>query len=123
MKPGKTGIRRIIDAAGYSVAGLRATFQHEAAFRQESILAFFMIPLAFILGQSPVEWAVLIAPLFILLITEVVNSAIETVVDLVSPEHHPLAGQAKDMGSAAVMLSLVLLFLVWGFFIYQRFIA
>ncbi len=123
MKPGKTGIRRIIDAAGYSVAGLRATFQHEAAFRQESLLAFFMIPFAFILGQSPVEWAVLITPLFIILITEVVNSAIETVVDLVSPEHHPLAGQAKDMGSAAVMLSLVLLFLVWGFFIYQRFIA
>lgn len=123
MKPGKTGIRRIIDAAGYSMAGLRATFQHEAAFRQESLLVFFMIPLAFVLGQNPVEWAVLIAPLFIVLIIEVVNSAVEAVVDLISPEQHPLAGRAKDMGSAAVMLSLVLLFLVWSFFIYQRLIA
>ncbi len=123
MKPGKTGVRRIVDAAGYSIAGLRSTFQHEAAFRQEALLAFFMIPLAFILGQTPVEWAALIAPLFIVLIIEVVNSAVEAVVDLVSPEHHPLAGRAKDMGSAAVMLSLVLLFLVWSFFVYQRFFA
>ena len=121
MKPGKTGISRIIDAAGYSIAGLRATFQHEAAFRQECLLAVFMLPLAFVLGESAVEWALLIAPLFLLLIVEVLNSAIEAIVDKASPEHHPLAGRAKDMGSAAVMLSLVLLFLVWGLFLWQLF--
>jgi len=120
MKPGKTGISRVVDAAGYSIAGLKAAFQHEAAFRQECFLALVMFPLAFVLGQNPVEWAILIGPLFLTLIIEVVNSAIEAVVDLVSPEHHPLAGRAKDMGSAAVMLSLALLFLVWGFFIFQR---
>ena len=120
MKPGKTGIGRIVDAAGYSIAGLRATFQHEAAFRQESLLTLVLLPLAFVLGQNPVEWALLIGPLFMVLIVEVINSAIEAIVDLVSPEHHPLAGRAKDMGSAAVMLSLTLLFLVWAFFIFQH---
>ncbi|MCF6282525.1 MAG: diacylglycerol kinase [Candidatus Polarisedimenticolaceae bacterium] len=120
MKPGKTGIGRIVDAAGYSIAGLRATFQHEAAFRQECLLTLVLLPLVFVLGQNPVEWALLIGPLFMVLIVEVINSAIEAIVDLVSPEHHPLAGRAKDMGSAAVMLTLILLFLVWAFFIFQR---
>lgn len=123
MKPGKAGIGRIVDAAGYSIAGLRATFQHEAAFRQECLLTLVLLPLAFVLGQNPVEWALLIGPLFIVLIVEVINSAIEAIVDLVSPEHHPLAGRAKDMGSAAVMLTLTLLSLVWGFFIFQRLTA
>lgn len=120
MKPGKTGIRRIINATGYSIAGLRATFQHEAAFRQECLLTIVMLPMAFVLGQSVVEWAVLIGPLFVVLIVEVLNSAIEAIVDKTSPDHHPLAGRAKDMGSAAVMLSLGLLFLVWGLFVWQR---
>jgi diacylglycerol kinase (ATP) len=121
MKPGKTGLCRIVDAAGYSIAGLRATFQHEAAFRQESLLVLLLFPLAFIVGDSPSEWAILVGPLFLTLIIEVVNSAIEAVVDLVSPDHHPLAGRAKDMGSAAVFLALTLLFLTWGFFVFRYF--
>lgn len=120
MKPGKTGLGRIIDATGYSIAGLRASFEHEAAFRQECLLAAIMLPLAFVLGENAVEWSLLIAPLFLLLVVEILNSAIEAIVDMTSPERHPLAGRAKDMGSAAVMVSLGLLFLIWGLFCWQR---
>lgn len=120
MKPGKTGIGRIIDAAGYSLAGLKATLEHEAAFRQECLLFALLLPLAFWLGESVAEWALLIVPLFIVLIVEVLNSAIETVVDMTSPEPHSLAGRAKDMGSAAVLLSLLLTLTVWGLFLWHR---
>ena len=121
MKPGKTGVSRIIDAAGYSIAGLKATLEHEAAFRQECLLFVLLLPLAFWLGESATEWALLIVPLFIVLITEVLNSAIEAVVDMTSPEPHSLAGRAKDMGSAAVFLSLMLTLTVWGLLLWQRF--
>ncbi len=102
-KPGNTGITRIIRAFGFSMKGFRAAWQHEAAFRQELGLAL------------------LLAPLFVVLITEIFNSAIEAVVDRISDEHHELAGRAKDMGSAAVFLSLTMTAVIWGLVIFERF--
>ncbi|MGD2118810.1 MAG: diacylglycerol kinase [Chromatiales bacterium] len=122
-KPGNTGIKRIIAAAGFSMRGLRAAWKHEAAFRQELMLAVVMLPLAFWLGQTVVEQALLITTLFIVVITEVLNSSIEAVVDRISDEQHKLAGRAKDMGSAAVFLSLLLVGVVWGLMLWQRFMG
>jgi len=113
MKPGKTGFARIIAAAGYSWLGLKAAYQHEAAFRQELFLAILLIPLAFFVGENGVEIAVLIASLFIVLIAEIVNSAIEAVVDRFGSEMHELSGRAKDMGSAAVFLALCNVAICW----------
>lgn len=110
-KQANTGITRIIKAGGYSMQGLQAAFRHEAAFRQELLLALIFIPLAFFVAVGPVERIVLIGLTLIVLIVELLNSAIEAVVDRVGMEHHELAGRAKDMGSAAVLLSLFL----WGY--------
>ncbi|MDH5444126.1 MAG: diacylglycerol kinase [Gammaproteobacteria bacterium] len=121
MKPGKTGIARIIDATAYSIKGLKAAFVHEAAFRQELFLTVILIPLAFWLGQSAIEYALLIGSLILILIVEILNSAIEAVVDRTGEEHHELAGRAKDMGSAAVMLVLINAFVIWGLIAYDRF--
>lgn len=121
MKPGKTGIRRIIDATGYSMAGLRATWISEAAFRQELLLSAALLPLSFWLAQTPLQWLVLVAPLLLMLIVELLNSAVEAVVDRISDDHHELSGRAKDMGSAAVLLSLVLLASSWGAVAWERF--
>ncbi len=113
MKPGKTGLARILDAAGYSWQGLTAAYRHEAAFRQEFYLALLFIPLAFWFGESGLEVAVLIGSLFIVLIAEIFNSAIEAVVDRFGHEHHELSGRAKDMGSAAVFLALLNVTITW----------
>ena len=113
MKPGKTGIARIIAAGGYSWQGLTAAWRHEAAFRQELFLSIFLLPLAVWLGESGLESALMIASLFIVLIAEIINSAIEAVVDRFGPEMHELSGRAKDMGSAAVFLALVNVAVVW----------
>ena len=113
MKPGKTGIARIIDAAGYSWQGIKAAFKHEAAFRQELFLSMFLIPAAFWLAETALEMALLLASLLIVLIVEIINSAIEAVVDRLGSEHHELSGRAKDMGSAAVFLPLTNAMLVW----------
>jgi len=113
MKPGKTGIARIIAAGGYSWQGLTAAFQHEAAFRQELFLSVILLPLAIWLGETGLESALMIACLFIVLIAEILNSAIEAIVDRFGPEQHELAGRAKDMGSAAVFLALVNVAVVW----------
>jgi diacylglycerol kinase (ATP) len=120
-KQGRTGIARVIAATGYSLAGLRQTWQHEAAFRQEAVLMLAMTPAAFWLGNSATDIAILLASCFVVLITELLNSAVEAVVDLASPEHHVLAGRAKDMGSAAVFVSLAQVVVVWGLFLWQRF--
>ena len=112
-KPGKSGIKRIIDATGYSWKGLKAAWKYEAAFRQELILVLIGIPLAFYLSENKYELLWLILPLFILVIAELINSAIEAVVDRISDEHHELSGRAKDIGSAIVFVSLVLLVVVW----------
>lgn len=114
-KPGKRGISRIIDAAGYSWLGFQAAYRHESAFRQELLLAVIMTPLALWLGSDGVDYALLIGSLLLVLIVELLNSAIEAVVDRISDEHHELAGRAKDIGSAAVFVALVNVALVWFF--------
>ena len=111
---GKTGVRRILNAAGYSWAGLRAALRHEDAFRQEALLFVVLLPLAVYLGDTGMERALLIAPLFGVLIVELLNAALEAVADRVSLENHPLIKRAKDMGSAAVMLALANVLVVWG---------
>ena len=108
------GWRRLIYAFGFSMAGLKACFEAEEAFRQELFLLIFFAPLGLWLGETPVERVLLVGCLLIVLIVELLNSAIEAVVDRVSLENHQLAKRAKDMGSAAVLLSLINVAVVWG---------
>lgn len=111
---GKTGLARVINAAGYSWAGLKAAFRHEDAFRQEVFLLVVLVPLALYLGDSGIERALLIGALLLVLIVELLNSAVEAAVDRISLDHHELIKRAKDMGSAAVMIALVNVVIVWG---------
>ena len=113
-KPGNQGLTRIIKAAGYSAKGFRAAWAFESAFRQEVVLTIALTPLAFLLGRTPVEISLLIASLLLVVIVELLNSGIEAVVDRVGDEPHALSGRAKDLGSAAVFLALVLVLVVWG---------
>lgn len=113
-KPGETGLRRILSAAGYSAKGLCACWRNEAAFRQEVLASIVLIPLGLWLGQGGVEKAMLVGVLLLVLMVEVLNSGVEAVVDRIGHEHHALSGLAKDLGSAAVMLSLVNVAVVWG---------
>ena len=122
MKPGATGFKRIVDATGYTVKGLRAAWCSESAFGQETMLAVVLAPAAFWLGRSLSETALLLLTLAFVLTTELLNSAIEAVVDLASPEIHDLAGRAKDMGSAAVFLSLGAVVVVWSLIALDRFV-
>jgi len=108
-----TGIQRILNAAGYSWKGLKAAFTHEAAFRQEVFLLLLLGPAALWLGETGVERVLLFGSLLLVLIIELLNSAIEAVVDRFGGEWDELSGRAKDLGSAAVFLSLVLTLLVW----------
>jgi len=108
-----TGITRLLRAFGYSFQGFRHAWREEAAFRQELLLALGVIPLGLYLGRSGVERALLVSPMLLILVVEILNSAVEAVVERSGTERHPLAGMAKDMGSAAVMLSFVLLGTVW----------
>jgi diacylglycerol kinase (ATP) len=110
---GKTGLTRILNATGYSWAGLRAAFRHEDAFRQEVFLLVLLVPLALYLGETGVERALMLGSLLLVLIVELLNSAVEAAVDRVSLERHPLIKRAKDMGSAAVMISLINVAVVW----------
>ena len=103
----------MVRALGASMRGLRGAFREEAAFRQELALALVVIPLAMWLGHSGVERALLIAPMLLTLVVELINSAIEATVDRIGFERHALAGLAKDIGSAAVLLSLILVAVVW----------
>jgi diacylglycerol kinase (ATP) len=112
-KRGGRGLGRLYRAFWWSIAGLKATFHHEAAFRQELLLCILLMPLAFYLGQTGVEKALLLGSLILVLIVELLNSAVEAVVDRVSMEDHLLAGRAKDMGSAAVFLSLLNVVVIW----------
>ena len=111
---GKTGLARIVNAAGYSWAGLTAAFRHEDAFRQESVLALLLIPLALYLGETGIERALMVGAVLGVLIVELLNSALEAAVDRISLEHHLLIKRAKDMGSAAVMIALVNVVAVWA---------
>jgi len=114
------GISRILRAFGYSFQGLRATFRHEAAFRQELMLAAPLLPLGLWLGEGGVERALLVGSWILVLIVELLNSAMEATVDRFGPEHHELSGRAKDIGSAAVMLSIGLAMLVWALILLPR---
>jgi len=110
---GKTGLQRVLNAAGYSWAGLSAAYKHEDAFRQEVYLALLLIPLALYLGETGIERALMVGAVLGVLIVELLNSAVEAAVDRISLEHHLLIKRAKDMGSAAVMISLVNVVVVW----------
>jgi diacylglycerol kinase (ATP) len=111
---GQGGLKRIFNAIGYSLDGLRAAFRGEAAFRQLVLLSGVLIPLSFFLPVSRGEQALLVAVCLLSLIVELFNSAIEAVVDRVSLERHPLSKNAKDMGSAAQMVALSMIVAVWG---------
>ncbi|QJT22403.1 diacylglycerol kinase [Aeromonas media] len=113
-KPGATGVTRIINATGYSMKGLKSAWVNEAAFRQELVLVLALMPLAGWLGDSLNEILLLICISWLVVIVEVLNSAIEAVVDRIGSEHHELSGRAKDLGSAAVFIALALNALVWG---------
>jgi diacylglycerol kinase (ATP) len=122
-KPDNTGIRRILRATKFSAQGLAQAWQHEAAFRQELVLVLLLVPVAVWLGQTALERAVLIGCCLIVLIVELINSAIEAAIDRHGDEHHELSGRAKDMGSAAVLVSLVLVAVVWGLIAAERFLG
>ena len=111
---GQTGIKRIFNAGGYSLDGLRAAFTGEAAFRQLVLLNVILIPLSFFLNVSRVERALLIAVCLLALIVELLNSAVEAAIDRISLDRHPLSKNAKDMGSAAQFVALTMITLVWA---------
>lgn len=111
---GKTGVRRLINAFGYSMDGFKAAYQHEDAFRQEVWLSLVLIPLAFYLEAEALHRILMVGSVLLVMIVELLNSAVEAVVDRVSIERHALAKRAKDIGSAAVLLALINLGVVWG---------
>ena len=119
-KTAATGITRIINAAGYSWAGFKAAYKHEAAFRQELGLTLTLTPVALYFGESYSDKAILIASLIFILLAEILNSAIEAVVDRFGDEIHPLSGRAKDVASAAVVLALIIAGLIW-FAVFSRY--
>ena len=120
-KPGNTGIRRILRATVYSMQGFAHALRHEAAFRQELALTIVLVPAAFWLGRTPVEVAMLIGVCFIVLVVELLNTAVEAAIDRHGEEEHELSGAAKDLGSAAVFVSLALVLLVWSAVACDRF--
>ena len=120
-KPGATGLTRIFNAAGYSWLGLKAAYKHESAFRQELWLAIFMIPLGAYIGETLTAKAILITSVLFVLVVELLNSSIEAVVDRIGNEPHALSGRAKDMGSAAVMISLLMTGLIWAAVIVEQY--
>lgn len=120
MKPGHTGLTRLIHSFGYSWQGFRAAWQHEAAFRQEVILAVVLFPATFWLAHSLVTWLLLVISALLVMLVELLNSGIEAVVDRVSAERHPLAGRAKDLASAAVLLATLIAGVTWGSMLLAR---
>jgi diacylglycerol kinase (ATP) len=114
MKPVKTGLTRIFAATGHSIRGLRSCWRHEAAFRQDVILSLILLALSFLVAESTTQSLALIAPLFLLVIVELLNSAVEAAVDRIGHEHHELSGRAKDFASAAVFLCWFLIAVSWG---------
>lgn len=117
---GETGLRRVISATRNSIAGLAEAVRHEDAFRQELVLAAVFVPLAFIVGRSGVERALLIGAVLLVLIVELLNSAVEATVDRISFENHRLAKRAKDIGSAAVLVALLAAAATWLVIVIDR---
>jgi diacylglycerol kinase (ATP) len=118
----RTGLKRIIHATGYSLQGLRAGWG-ETAFRQEAIASMVLLPAAFFVGRTWLEVAMLVAVVLIVMITELLNTGIETAIDRIGPEWHDLSKRAKDMGSAAVLLSVLLCAGVWAAALWTRFMS
>ena len=110
---GKTGLKRLVNAFSYSISGTLAAFKHEDAFRQEVILAVILTPVAIYLGETPIDQALMISSLLLIIIVELLNSSIEATVDRISVKHHKLAKRAKDIGSAAVFFSLINAAVIW----------
>lgn len=123
MKPRVTGIRRLINASRYSWLGLKAAWQSEAAIRQEIVALIILLPIALLLPVSPVEKALLVFSALLVLVVELVNSALEAIVDRIGQELHELSGKAKDIGSAAVLIALIMAGLVWLIILLPLFIA
>ncbi|HEY6239257.1 MAG TPA: diacylglycerol kinase [Burkholderiales bacterium] len=111
---GKTGVQRLWNALGYSLQGMASAFRHEDAFRQETLLAALLVPAAFFVHVSGSERALMVASVLLVLVVELLNSAVEAAVDRISLENHLLAKRAKDIGSAAVFLSLINVVVVWS---------
>ena len=111
---GLTGMRRVVSATFNSFAGLRTAWRNEAAFRQECALAAVLVPAAFWVGDTAIEYVLLLGSVLLILIVELLNTAVEATVDRVGTDHHKLSGQAKDLGSAAVFVSLILTAVTWG---------
>ncbi|MEH0760239.1 diacylglycerol kinase [Vibrio sp. 16] len=122
-KPGATGITRILNATGYSIQGLKAAFRHEAAVRQEMGLLVVAILALLWLSLPVVETVLMLATVVLVLVVELINSAIEAVVDRVGTERHELSGRAKDIGSAAVLVALTLAAFTWGYILCHHFWA
>ncbi|MDX7990644.1 diacylglycerol kinase [Xenorhabdus littoralis] len=116
-----TGLTRIIKAAGYSAKGIKAAWRNEAAFRQEAIASIFAVIVAFSLDLGLFERLLLISSVMLVIIVEILNSAIEAVVDRIGSEYHELSGRAKDMGSAAVFLTILLALFIWGMILWPHF--
>jgi diacylglycerol kinase (ATP) len=117
------GIRRIINAFRYSFAGYKAAWTNEEAFRQECIVAIFVIPIGLWLGRTMTQRALLIGVYLIIPLIELLNASIEAIVDRMGPERHLLSGRAKDLGSAAVLLSICMAIIVWVLIAYERFFS
>jgi len=113
MKPGETGLKRVIDAAGYSVQGLKAAWKYEEAFRLEIVLLIAFSAITFYLPVSKMEQLAMIASLFLVVIVELLNSAVEAAVDRIGSELHELSGRAKDIGSAAVFVAMIFAGITW----------
>ena len=113
-------IRRIFRAGGYSWQGLKAAFINEPAFRTEVFLFILLAPAAFWLGQTVIEYALLLGTLYLVMLAELINSAIEAVVDRFGAERHELSGRAKDIASAAVLIAIINFFVIWGILLYNR---
>ncbi len=122
-KPGNTGLKRIVKATGYSIQGLKAAFKHEAAIRQELALLSIAVILAWLVDVGMVERILMIGVVVLVLIVELVNSAIEAVVDRIGIERHELSGRAKDIGSAAVMVALVFAGFTWLYILACRYLG
>ena len=114
VKPGDTGLTRIFKAFGYSAKGFAACYRNEAAFRQEVAATIVLVPLGLWLGDSGIERALLVGSWLLVLVVELLNSGIEAIVDRIGPERHELSGRAKDIGSATVLLTILIAALTWG---------
>ncbi len=117
----RRGLKRLVAATGFSFSGFRCAFRSEQAFRQEVLLALVLLPAGWWLGNNAVERILLLASVWLVLIVELLNTALEYTVDRIGTEHHELSGRAKDVSSAAVLLSLLLVAFTWGSLAWQRF--